>query len=711
MKTFKAIVICSLLFALVISEKYTTTDPQTQKTTGERDKLPSGIENRFVEKLNDTSLTVLNTAQHSYSLGIEDWGPIQISLAMSKYPDTAARADDPQLCKIINQMTQQSLNTWPIKVSKFEFQVAHIAYMGSLLICLDKKQSKLHGVRLSDRNQSGLFQQDYQLSAEWSLDIPELLVSEIEGAWIVADPAHNQVLVFFGDKLAFVNAADLKKGSKAPPSYSVIDFSFTSAGDVQFVDAYKNSLMVLSTNSLELYDLAAGFINPMPTTLIDDQFHQIENSTPELRDFEINLGNIEIQNDLTEAAKKEQNLYKDDIFNLGVSAWSREHWTKSARITADLLFVAEASKVYIYDFSKLVITRNATASRLPHAIEISNVLSVKRYHESIYLLRAVSNEENAPALQVVEIFLLSNSIVKWHISKSDTELYHTNRIFMADFSIDEIYVDDLYLYMIGQDKTAIAYRGVPADYINHGLTSVKGVSGGAVSYVQKLLYNGSSLILGLKNDEPVVFTPNPAKISLQCPAKVTNFNFGDYELDLNVTTVSCPQKNSILSVTFNLTDHMQKACVLQRKIKISYSGTTDASKLATKPEENKGRDTVPIWIWVMIISLIVIALILVVIIFRRKFASKEIHKKMELRSQGSMSDRISINKDGSPSSQKELNQEVSPEEVMISERKPVELQSNADSTNPQIDDSTAVQNKANQLKRMRSKSDVNINVK
>ena len=707
MKYSLALVILAIMFAFSISEKSYAIDPNTNAVIGEKDVLLGGIENRYVEKLSDQSLNIDNTNQQTFSLGIEDWGPVQISMSMSKYPDAASSTDDPRLCKIVNQPSALSLDLTTSNRNQFGFEVAHMTYMGDILFCLEKNSPKLHGVRL-DSKSAGHISDTRFLEQGWTLEITEMLTTQIESAYVVQDPQHNQVLLFFSDKLAFVNMSSISDDPNKPPSYTVVGFTFMSEGDVKFVDAHQNKLFVLSTNSFQMYGLSAGHIESNLQTLIDDKLHQIEHSTPQLRDFEINSGRIEIFNGMTNESKIEQSLYNDSIFNLEVSALSRENWVKSPRISADLLFVAEATKVYIYDAHKLMTTGNASAALLSFAIEISNVVSIRRYHESLYLLRAATSDENSPALEVVEVFLLSNSIIKWIVAKSDTQLYQINRIFMADFPIEEIYVDDLNLYMIGQERNAVAYRGTPSEYINHQLTTVSGVSGPSISHIQKLLVNGSSIIVGMRDRTPAILTANTKTISLQCPAAVTNFNFGDYEIDLNVTTVSCPQKNSLLALSFNLSNDLQKACVLQKTLKVKYGGTTDMSRLT---RDDRDGDAVPAWIYVMMAVLVVIVLVLVVVIYRRMSRDKKVLQEMELRTQITHSDMRRLSSiDNTPANRNNYKKSDT-DNFIISDRVPKQEEgSNEGRITPDVEDSTTVENHANKLKRMRTKSDVNINV-
>jgi hypothetical protein len=715
MRIFSVIALQAALAFVTLTLKSMVTDAKTSGIIGERDILSGGLERRFVEKMSESTMTIENTDQQSIELGVEDWGPVQIAMTMSRYPEKAARSDDPRLCKIINENTHLSIDTIPAVSEGIKFEVAHMAYMDDVLFCLKKNSRKLHGIKLGFKNDS-VSTKLHALIPTWTLDITEMLVSETEKAWMVQDPIHNQMLLFFGDKVVFVNMTSIANQTDKAPSYTITGFTFTSEGDVKFLDAHKDNLLVLSTNTLELYTLAKGRIGTIPRTLIDDQFHQIQSSTPKLRDFEINAGRIEIIDSMSITEQSDQNLYNDSLFNIAVSAWSREHWTLSPRLTADLLFVAEESKVYIYDFKEMISGGNVSDALLPHYMDISNVISIRRYHESIYLLKASTNDENSPALQVIEVFLLSNSVSKWRAATSDDDLYKINRIFMADFDIDEIYVDDLHLYMIGEKKNALAYRGTPSEYIDADLdlklTIVKGTPGKTLSHIQKILVNGTNVVIGMRDQTPTQFNPNPQKIKLQCPSKISNFDFGDYEIDINVTTVSCPQKNSVLTVSFNLTEDLQRACVLQKRIRIKYGGTTDISKLTNKGG-NEGRKGLPLWIWVIMTTLILVVLILIIMIVRGSSVDKKKQEEMELRTQGTISDRR-VGQFSRSLSRQNLTGKINPEDVIISDRKPEDGQSNRFTISPRGDDveidSPGIGKMQSQLKRKGTRDDFNISV-
>lgn len=624
MKILQALAILGFALNSVACLKEDVRDKATGNIIGQQDIIPNGVDGRFTDIAPESTLEITNTKLDTFDLGVEDWGPIQIAMKMTSYPDGAARLTDPQICKILYEEVDLNITTSNYNnLLPSGAEISHIAYFGSLLFCLQSSQGTIHGVEIMQ----DIITKTRIPILRWTLNIGEMAPSDIPGAKLIADPSNNQVLIFFNNLVAFIDLSTQQGDSKKAPTYTVEGFTFANAGEVRFIDAKDKALTVVTRDSLMLYNISSGTIDSFGRSVIDTKFNQIESFTPDLRDFEVNSGRIEITNLNDTQTLQNTNMYDNVIFNFSVNAWIRESWANFARVSANLIFVADVRKVYIFQYDMLINGVALLDAMIPHSIEITDVISIRRHQESLYLLRTSSSDIGSPALEVVEVFLQANLLSQWtNEATNEADLYVVNNVFVTDFPITDIYVDDLYLYMMGDNKSAVARRGAPQSYTSSQVLNVKGTTGLVLSHVQKILINGEGETVAIQNKQPVLVYANRHPPQLSCPANSTNFNFGDYEIQLNVTSTNCPKKNAVTKFSFNLKSDLNKACLLQKNIKIHYSGTIDLSKVAQQGEPKKSwTDNLeaPSWAWGIICGLLSLVFILLVLILAQGRKAKE----------------------------------------------------------------------------------------
>lgn len=236
-------------------------------------------------------------------------------------------------------------------------------------------------------------------------------------------------------------------------------------------------------------------------------------------------------------------------------------------------------------------------------------MSVRRYKESLYLLRTSTSDVSSDAVEVVEVFLLANSVTAWSDAGAKvTDLYYVNNIFKTDFRITEIFVDDVYVYMQSKDRIAVAYRGKPMKYSTSQTTVFNGTQHEGIGDIGKVLVNGFGVYFALLNKVPTAFNMSIREISISCPVDSNNENFGDYIVQFNTTTATCPKKKALLASTLDVKGTLERGCLLQKNLRVNYIGT--------RPTKN---GSIMMWFYgaIGIFGLLVIGGIIFLVIRRR----------------------------------------------------------------------------------------------
>lgn len=462
----------------------------------------------------------------------------------------------------------------------------------------------------------------FNFTVQWNITISEISSGGFTGAYIVSDTYNSQLIAFLNGKAFYINTQVTKNSPTTPPIYVASNFDFNLFGTIRYIDAYYGTLVILTTDELVLYTLGVASIsNARP--VIDGDFNIIDGIL-DLRDFELSPDRTQYYNTIHPISSLKIYPYKDYFYNFNISLNTQIASLARQRITSNLFFIADSQKVWVFDFS--LLKSDVTKGKLPHPIEVSNVISVRRYKESLYLLRSTTNDLNSLAVEVVEVFLLANSVSSWSDpDTSSSDLYYTNNVFLTEFNITEIFVDDVYVYMQGETKMAVAYRGKPSKYSTAQAEVFRGETHEGIGDIGKVLVDGFGVYFALLNSKPTCFNMSIAQVSVSCPVSPSNFNFGDYIVQFNTTTSTCPKKNTLLSSTLDVKGTLSKACLLQKNLVVNYAGIrlpkfgNSSSTDKNKAEEESATQKIMYWFYgALAIFLVVLAVGIVYMCIKRK---------------------------------------------------------------------------------------------
>lgn len=606
-----AAIISLLLCPSVFATHSPLKDPKTQAYIGHKDNIGSE-DDRIITTIQDGNVTFGKDGNFTVALGVEEWGPIEVSALLTTYPDLEAGTTNASLCSILNKKEDPIVMNSQNLITQLNITASHMLVQHGIVYIFSDTDNKVHGAIFSLEKDRSAF----NFTLKWELPITGVGAGGFTGANIVSDTYNSQLIVFLGGNAYYINTHFTKNDPDIVPTYVSASFDFGLWGDLRYIDAYFGTLVILSTEELALYNLTAGGMTAA-RFVIDGDFNMVD-GVLDLRDFELNPDRTQTYNTMSSFASTKIWPYRDFFYNFSISLASHLTSLNMQRITSNLFFVADSQRVHVFDFS--LLKTDVTKGKLPHPIEVSNVISVRRYKESLYLLRSASSDLNSPAVEVVEVFLLANSVNSWSDPDlSDSDLYLVNNVFLTEFNITEIFLDDVYVYMQGETKMAVAYRGKPSKYSDSQAEVFLGEPHEGIGDIGKILVDGFGIYFALLEKKPTCFNMSIAQIKVSCPVSHENANFGDYVIQFNTTTSTCPKKKSLLGSTLDVKGTLEKACLLQKNLLVNYTGVrpprtdpaaTNGSSTDTKtsPVPADGSQSIMFWFYAALAIFLVLVI-------------------------------------------------------------------------------------------------------
>ena len=558
------------VFALVLWSSISTTrtpvqDPRTQAYIGDRDDVANG-DDRIITTLPESNVSFTKDGSFRVVLGVEEYGPIDVSVLLASYPEIIGGTRNASLCRVENSGEDPIVMNSTNSITKLDVKASHMIAQFGIVYLFSDTTNSVYGAKF-DLAQD---RKTFNFSLLWELKLAEITSGGFGSSNIISDTYNSQLVVFIGTYAFYINTRFTKTNPETKPAYiSVADFSLSLYGTVRYMDAYFGSLVILTTDELALFNLTANGISGA-RFVIDGDFNIVE-GVVDLRDFELNPDRTQTYNTINSFSASKIYPYQDYFYNFSMSLANQMTAISTQRITSNLLFVADSQKVHVFDFS--LLKSGKPGGKLPIPLEVANVVSVRRYKESLYLLKSSTSDVTSDAVEVVEVFLLANSVTAWSdVGAKATDLYYVNNVFKTDFPITEIFVDDVYVYMQGKDRMAVAYRGKPMKYSNSQTTAFTGSPHEGIGDIGKVLVNGFGIYFGLLNKVPTAFNMSIREISINCPVDKSNQNFGDYIIQFNATTATCPKKRALLASTLDVRGTVSRSCVLQKNLHVNYVG-------------------------------------------------------------------------------------------------------------------------------------------
>ena len=151
-----------------------------------------------------------------------------------------------------------------------------------------------------------------------------------------------------------------------------------------------------------------------------------------------------------------------------------------------------------------------------------------------------------------------------------------NRIIKLHNDCRNIYVDEGYLYTIGNNWHQFYERSLPVSYISE--MSYRGVvyTNKSLMGMIKLVYNGDDYMFAIEEQKVSLYRIRLQKPMLNCPVQFESEEeypplLGQFTFQLNSTARSCPSKLNNSTLLENPSEKFNHVCVFSKYLHIEFS--------------------------------------------------------------------------------------------------------------------------------------------
>lgn len=538
----------------------------------------SGQRSEININLNDKSLYLKN-------LGLKDWGVVQVSALMTTYPNLKGPNVATPFCSVTEETT--SFNKKAFMNLDNDHNIMDFEVYGNSIFMLISTGLMFK----TDIVPVGSLYQE-QRSSQFTNEVVETNLMELSKKetgkpFSVSGMAHHKAqntlyiptdngLIIFKVKNSEVQviAKDVYQGFSKLVYTDIVDdllfVAFEEQGIFVYNIAKQDHVTLIGKMDAKYFSKSVDKRLSISSFVVHNHLVEIEQALP---------------SDLTVKpwADKEKAIFtNEDTLQKYIDTMVERNRDET------LMFVAESEGIYIIDLKKIRKTNSLANTRLPHVIPLTKVHSLKRFDATLYALRRNLEDSetilNGVRSELVEIFIMDRKGEDWTDFTTDKKnLFEINRRVDYFQDIHNIYVDDVYFYAIGDGSHFYYERGVPKEYGFSNYAISECMMEADVESMVKFIIRGENYLITIGKKHLADFKMTRTDPHIKCPAfDPANTPLGYYEIDLNVTTRSCPVKAEVIKDLSNKAG-LKKLCKWQTTLKINYnqiSITEDAHTLS-----------------------------------------------------------------------------------------------------------------------------------
>jgi len=523
----------------------TVYSPSTLNPLGNRDSI-DGSDYR-IDVYTDNKRFVLNEPQNTLvSLGLRSWGPVMFSALLREYPPSSSSYSDP-ICVPLTERVKYSIRE-RVSVSRaesifdYDFAEDYIYVLSSTF--------EIRAVQIinNDTNIVKL------LNLQWRISTFGEFVKNATGdyfteAGVGLHRATKSMYIPTDKGLFRINV-------ERPAISHVAKDVFQPQNGITFTDSFDKFLLVAYLNEGIYFYNVEDPNNISFAGKIDRTYWKLnEGDTFNIKTFFLQSTYVEVHGVSGSKANYSTSGDIETIFP-SMTYQEREESLELDNLDFHGLFIAESRGVYVVDLTRLVNERVLPDALLPPIIPIRGIKSLARHHSTLYILKSYSEEDgvipkNSDGVtyvdQATEIIMLNGKIAKWSDpSTKFEELFQINR--QVDFvtKMDTMFVDETYYYVIGSETHFVEQRGIPNEYkiTSARVGNLKDEPN--ISGFLKFILNGIPMLMSFSPTSVTVLDLAINDPTLRFSARDWNkFPSGDYVIEINGTSRSCPKKEAI----------------------------------------------------------------------------------------------------------------------------------------------------------------------
>lgn len=619
---------CALFAIMVISgtiscrNQIFVTDPETKVALGTLDAI-EGVDNRVVSYNKSETVTSKNDAVFSPRLGLSQWGLIQASLYLEKREgiDSPLRSSFCRINEKVATLTLKSSYDFGNSSKIYDYEVNR-----NKLYIIDT-YANLYVFEIRPFEDQSINQSSSQLNLIWARKgLEEFSIQEKKMSFSTAGLAvYEKEELLYVPTSAGLLVVDLKTQQ---PSF-VAKGVFDARIGIVFTDIIEGYLFVAyQIGGIFVYNVKnkdqISFVGNM-----DSSFFQIS----DIDSFSISmflLHDYTIEISSKQDADLSSNILGDSFFKGNFTHQQRiDNIVKRTNSTSRIMFVAEASGVFAVDLESLLTFGKMPKRPLARKIPIEDVYRLARYKDTLYMVKSTVQSPNDKTEQralLFEVFLSAEDPKRWDMPEDKKNpIYDINRAMPFSTDIQNVYVDDKNIFIIGAMNVFVYERGIPKSFELESIRISKLNYDPFIFGFHKFIIDGNDFLVSFGPQRISDYSVEISDPEISCPGyDISKSAYGTYHFKLNVTTRDCPKKFEIQSsqtrsnLTFNV-ELFNNPCVWMKNFSVTYS--------ESKFYEVGGKTN---YYFVSLLAVVLLFLILAYLCYQRNKSLTKEYEKLKL---------------------------------------------------------------------------------
>lgn len=572
-------------------------DEHSKRSFGTQDYLGGKPDGRIREYQNLAQITVTDNDSHVARMGLKDWGLLQMSVAMRQVPyfyynehegPVCSAGQDGGFTKLLSQVELEMQET----ILDYELSSNSIFILTSdrtltALTITDYHVKINEKSSSSDKLQNPILIPNGEnielagntselLKKSWSLNNLESVAVKSFGkgffqAGLGFHAPTNKLYVPTDAGLLVVDIANKVVSAVAGNEF------VPGSSNITYCDVEDNYLMIsYEHGDIVFYSIqdpaSVKFVGKLDSKFFNS--NSGDSSPLEIYDFVVRRNQIQM---LNLASISESSIYpwKYNLFSSNYTLKEKNDRIYRPTVKERVMLVGTSKGLFLVNLESLYYAGRLPTKPYYRNIPIKDIYAVSRYHNYIYILTQSrsSNDgyfsKGASEVYQVVLFDQNGSLENWDDPNAKLDdLYEISQITSYQHKMSNIYADDKYVYVTGENVSYLYDRGVPKEYQHMGLKVARTLIDTNIFAVTKFILSGIDIVVAMAPHVVTAFDVAATDPVIICPEPKLNIkNIGDYVLEINATTRTCPQKEvRILSNK----EYLHTPCLWSKTIRLTY---------------------------------------------------------------------------------------------------------------------------------------------
>lgn len=273
--------------------------------------------------------------------------------------------------------------------------------------------------------------------------------------------------------------------------------------------------------------------------IIDSSYFKKGTEELSIKDFTISEHNLSVFERETDDLKK---MCQDcgTFFDFSYNQADYIEKIKENKINQKVMFILESSGVFILSLDFLLRKNPKLPKKLfDFHLKIFHGKKIERFKNQLIVLTRYKKTDKA----IIEEWFIKNANVnKWRSTKD----FILNRKIQPKILIDNFYIDESFIYLLGEEKHVFLLRGIESKFVPDNQLIERYFEGFNISSLKKFFYKGKRYFFIFSKNEFSISEAEFSGPSLKCPYEKSQYDMaGTFVIEVNATTRDCPDKSQL----------------------------------------------------------------------------------------------------------------------------------------------------------------------